>query len=194
MGTSAAVRPSPLWRWRRSPLRRREDVWEAWILLAAWLVVALAAPLAGVLGAQATQEQLTQRRAERHPVTGTLLADSPRTAVNGGVTVDRVVAPVRWTAADGTSHTGRAQVDADRKAGERVVVWLDQKDRLTTRPQSPGHADIEAAFMGAASFFAVTGAAAAGFYGAHVVLDRRRGRAWDAEWERFGSPRGHADR
>ncbi|MFJ7333184.1 hypothetical protein ACIQUU_08015 [Streptomyces sp. NPDC101116] len=187
MGSSAAVRRSPLWRWRRNPLRRREDVWEAWILLVAWFVVVVAGPVAGVLGAQATVDRHAQRRVERHPVTATLLGDSPRSTVNGEITIERVTAPVRWTAADGTSHTGRAQVDAGRKAGERVVVWLDQKDRLTGEPQTPGDANVEAAFMGAASFGAVAVAAAAGVHGARLALDRRRSRAWDAEWRRLGS-------
>ncbi|MEW2609953.1 hypothetical protein AB0937_07020 [Streptomyces sp. NPDC047880] len=186
MSSSATVRRSPLWHWRRNPLRRREDVWEAWILLVAWFVVIVAGPVAGVLGAQATVDRLAQRRAERHPTTATLLGDSSRSTVSGEVTIDRVIAPVRWTAADGTSRTGRAQVEAGRKAGERVVVWLDQKDRLTEEPQTPGDANVEAAFMGAASFGAVTVAAAAGVHGARMALDRRRSRAWDAEWRKLG--------
>ncbi|MFF5313380.1 Rv1733c family protein [Streptomyces massasporeus] len=187
MGTSATTRRSPLWHWRGNALRRREDVWEAWILLAAWLVVLVVGPVAGALSAQATVDRLAQRRAERHPATATLLSDSPRRVVGGEVTVDRAVAPVRWTAADGTSHTGRAQVDAGRQAGERVTVWLDRQDRLTAEPQSPADADIEAGFMGVASFAAVAVAAVAGVYGARVALDRRRSRAWEAEWRKLGS-------
>ncbi|MFD8154890.1 hypothetical protein ACFV28_29620 [Streptomyces sp. NPDC059720] len=187
MGTSATVRCSPLWRWRRNPLRRREDVWEAWILLGACVLVALFGPLAAVLSARATVDSLAQRRAERHPVTATLLRDAPRTAWGDGGTVERVFASVRWISADGTSRTGRAQVEAGHKAGERVVVWLDRSDRPTLAPQSPGEADVEAAFLGAASFAAVAATAAAGVRGARVVLDRRRGRAWEAEWRRYGA-------
>lgn len=43
MRAGTTIRRS-LWRWRRNPLRRREDVLEAWILLIVWLVVALAGP------------------------------------------------------------------------------------------------------------------------------------------------------
>ncbi|MFJ7175981.1 hypothetical protein ACIQXA_06025 [Streptomyces massasporeus] len=187
MTTSRTVRRSHLWRWRRSPLRRREDVLEAWILLAAWLVTAVVGPVAGVLSARATVDTLAQQRAERRPATAVVVDGASRSFVSGGVSVDHVIATVRWTAADGTSHTGRTQVDSGSKAGERVAVWTDREERLTTPPQTAGQAGIEAAFMGAASFFGVAAAAAAGFYGSRVALDRRRSRAWDAEWQRQGT-------
>ncbi|WP_031103722.1 hypothetical protein [Streptomyces sp. NRRL S-146] len=187
MTASTTVRRSHLWRWRRSPLRRREDLVEAWILLAAWLVTAVVGPVAAVLSIRATVDELAQQRAERHPATAVVASDAPRSVVSGGMIVDRVIATVRWTAADGTLHTGRAQVDAGAKAGERVAVWMDQEERLTAPPQTPGHGDIEAAFMGVAAFLGIATAAAAGFYGARVVLDRRRSRAWDGEWQEQGS-------
>ncbi|MEU9627424.1 hypothetical protein AB0D89_11465 [Streptomyces luteogriseus] len=192
MTPSATVRRSHLWRWRRSPLRRREDVLEAWILLAVWLVTAVAGPVAGVLSARTTVDALARQRAERRPATAVLDGEAPRGFVSGEVAVDHVVATVRWTAADGTSHTGRTQVNTGLKAGERVAVWMDREDRLTTAPQTPGQADIEAAFMGAAAFLGVATTAAAGFYGARVVLDRRRSRAWEAEWRKQGSRWGRA--
>ncbi|MFJ4557344.1 hypothetical protein ACIP4Q_14745 [Streptomyces massasporeus] len=192
MTTSTTVRRSRLWRWRRSPLRRREDLVEAWILLAAWLVAGVVGPVAGVLSVRATVDALAQQRAERRPASAVVVDDASRSFVSGGVTVDHVIATVRWTAADGTSHTGRTQVDAGSKAGERVAVWMDQGERLTTPPQTPGQADIEAAFTGVAAFIGVATAAAAGFYGARVVLDRRRSRAWDAEWQKQGSRWGRA--
>ncbi|MET9392929.1 hypothetical protein ABZY20_21455 [Streptomyces sp. NPDC006624] len=192
MRTSRTVRRSRLWRWRRNPLRRREDVLEAWILLAVWLVVAVAGPVAGVLSARATVDSLAQRRAERQAVTATLVRDTSDPFTGGGTVGDRVVGTVRWTARDGAARTGETQVPTGAKAGEEVVVWTDRQGRLAPEPQSPGEADIEAAFMGAASFAAVAAAAAAGFYGAHVVLERRRGRAWDEDWQKADSQWGRA--
>lgn len=192
MTTSTTVRRSHLWRWRRSPLRRREDLVEAWILLAAWLVTAVVGPVAGVLSVRATVDALAQQRADRRPASAMVVDDASASFVSGGVTVDHVVATVRWTAADGTPHTGRTQVDAGAKTGERVAVWIDKDERLTPPPRTPGQADIEAAFMGAAAFIGVAGVAAAGFYGTRVVLDRRRSRAWDAEWQKQGSRWGRA--
>ncbi|MFI8191506.1 hypothetical protein ACIF8T_22245 [Streptomyces sp. NPDC085946] len=186
MHANRAARRS-LWRWRRSPLRRRVDVVEAWILVLVWLVVAVGGPLAGVLSADATVDALAERRAQRHPVTAALVRDAPRDSAVGATVGDRVFATVRWTAADGTRHTGKALVDGDRRAGDRVVVWTDRQDRITPEPQTPAQAELEAAFMGTASAIAVTGVAAAAFRAARVVLDRCRGRAWDAEWREAGS-------
>ncbi|MFI2414374.1 hypothetical protein [Streptomyces sp. NPDC018947] len=181
-----------LWRWRRNPLRRREDVLEGWILLITWLVVVVAGPVAGVLGSQATASAAAQRRAERHEVTATLAADAVGHGRVGAATGDRAGATVRWTAPDGTRHSGRASVDEGLKAGSRVTVWIDQRGHLAAAPPTAAQAEVDAAFMGAASSVAVVAAAAAGYYGARVVLDRRRRGTWENEWQRIGSLWGRA--
>ncbi|WP_077797136.1 hypothetical protein [Streptomyces sp. JHA26] len=189
-GTGNARRA--LWRWRRNPLLRREDVLEAWILLMTWLVVAVAGPVAGVLGAQASVRDAAQRRAERHAATATLVRDARGSAVTDGTTRDRVDTLVRWTASDGTRHSGRASVDVGLKAGSRVTLWTDRQDHLAAAPPTAAQAGVDAVFTGAASSFAVVAAAAAGYYGARVVLDRRRRAAWENEWQEIGSQWGRA--
>ncbi|MFG2325922.1 hypothetical protein [Streptomyces sp. NPDC048568] len=191
MRRTRTVRRS-LWRWRRNPLRRREDVLEAWTLLLVWLLVAVAAPVAGILGAQASAHSSAQRRADHHPVTAVLLSDASRNALADGTTGGRVDASVRWTAPDGTRHSGKATVDENTKAGSRVTVWTDRQDRLTTAPPTASQAGVDAVFMGAASTFAVVTAAAAGYYGFKLVLDRRRHAAWEDEWREIGSQWGRA--
>ncbi|MET8455625.1 Rv1733c family protein [Streptomyces parvulus] len=191
MRRNRTVRRS-LWRWRRNPLRRREDVLEGWILLVVWLLVAVAAPVAGILGAQASAHSSAQRRADRHPVTAVLSSDASRDSLAGGTTGGRVDAAVRWTAPDGTRHSGKATVDENMKAGSQVTVWTDRQDRLTPAPPSATQAGVDAAFMGAASTFAVVTAAAAGYYGSKLVLDRRRRAAWEDEWREIGSQWGRA--
>ncbi|MGC0413063.1 hypothetical protein RKD32_005993 [Streptomyces sp. SAI-195] len=176
-----------LWRWRRNPLRRREDVLEAWILLIVWLVIALVGPVAGVLGAQVSAQSAAQRRAERHAVTATLVSDVPHNALVDGTTGGRVDATVRWTASDGTRHSDKAAVDGGLKAGSRVSVWTDRQNNLTPAPPTATQAGVDAAFMGAASSFAVVTAAAAGYYGARLVLNRRRRTALEDEWQQIGS-------
>ncbi|MEU7058005.1 hypothetical protein [Streptomyces sp. NPDC046197] len=173
-----------LWRWRRNPLRRREDLVEGWVLLAAWAVVLVGGPLAGVVSAQAATESLDQQRAERHPVTAALVGDAGR----GGSTTadDRVLATVRWKSPDGTAHTDRTLVDAKLKPGDRVVVWADGHHRITNRPPTPNQAEAQAAATGVMASLAVAGAAAGGFCAVRAGLDWRRGRAWDAEWQKVG--------
>lgn len=191
MRAGTTIRRS-LWRWRRNPLRRREDVLEAWILLIVWLVVALAGPVAGVMAAHASAHGAAQRRAERHSATATLVSDVSGSPLSTGTAGGRIEATVRWTAPDGTRHSGKIPVDEAMKAGSRVTVWTDHRNQLTTAPPTTAQAGVDAAFMGAASSFAVVTAAAAGYYGARVVLNRRRRAAWEHEWQDIGSQWGRA--
>nr|WP_246559085.1 hypothetical protein [Streptomyces plicatus] len=167
---------------------------EAWILLIVWLVIALVGPVAGVLGAQVSAHSAAQRRAERHAVTATLVSDVPHNALADGTTGGRVDATVRWTASDGTRHSGKAAVEGGLKAGSRVSVWTDRQNHLTPAPPTVSQAGVDAAFMGAASSFAVVTAAAAGYYGARLVLNRRRRTAWEDEWQQIGSQWGRTAR
>ncbi|MER6163150.1 hypothetical protein ABT188_00890 [Streptomyces violaceorubidus] len=168
------------------------DVLEAWILLIVWFVIAVVGPVAGVLASHAAAHSAAERRVERHPATATLVSDASSNPLATGTTGGRVDATVRWTAPDGTRHSGRIPVDEGMKAGSRVTVWTDSGNQLTTAPPSATQAGVDAAFMGAASSFAVVAAAAAGYYGARVVLNRRRRAAWAHEWEDVGSQWGRA--
>ncbi|MGY5633992.1 Rv1733c family protein [Streptomyces rochei] len=181
-----------LWRWRRNPLRRREDVLEAWILLIVRLVIAVAGPVAGVLASHAAAHNAAERRVQRHPTTATLVSDASSDPLATSATGGWVDATVRWTAPDGTRHSGEIPVDEGMRAGSRVTVWTDSRNQLTTAPPSVTRAGVDAAFMGAASSFAVVAAAAAGYYGARAVLDRRRRAAWAHEWEDISSQWGRA--
>ncbi|MCZ4602719.1 hypothetical protein O3S80_02820 [Streptomyces sp. Lzd4kr] len=176
-----------LWRWRTNPLRRHDDILEAWTVLAVWTVIALGGTLVGAVTAEAADDSFTQQRSERHAVGAVLVDSTPGTALAGrGTMSDRVRATVRWTASDGSARTGQTLVDTGQKAGSKVVVWLDDTDRLTREPQSVTEASVEAAVLG-------TGAAVAfgGFvYGAGRVvrwrLDQRRYDQWGKEWEETG--------
>jgi hypothetical protein len=176
-----------LWRWRRNPLRRREDVLEAWVLLVVWLVVAVAAPLAGVLGARLSAHAAAQQRAERYPVTATLLEDGSGSSGSTGLAGGRATATVRWTTADGIRHTGRSLVDQGLGAGARLTLWTDRRGRLTSAPPTATRIAVDSAFTGVASSVAVVAVTAAGAHGVGVVLDRRRRRAWEADWRQLGS-------
>jgi hypothetical protein len=176
-----------LWRWRRNPLRRREDILEAWVLLVVWFLLVVAAPLAGVWGAQASAHAAAERRAERYPVIATLLEDGPASSGNTGLAGGRATAAVRWTSADGIRHTGRTLVDQGLGAGARLTVWTDRRGDLATAPPTATRIAVDSAFTGVASTVAAIAATAAGGHGIRVALDRRRRRAWEAEWQRLGS-------
>lgn len=180
-----------LWRWRRNPLRRHDDVVEAWAVLAVWVFALLGGALAGLVTAQAADAAFRQERTERYPVSGVLLTDAPDLA-DRSVGADRhVSAPVRWTAGDGTGHAGRAMVEPRRKAGARVTVWVDRQGALTAEPPSPASAAVESALFGFGAAAGVGGLAMGAGALIHRRLDRRRIDAWDEEWTLVGPQWGH---
>ncbi|MER6418225.1 hypothetical protein [Streptomyces sp. NPDC001137] len=176
-----------LWRWRPNPLRRRDDVLEAWLGLALWTLVTVGGTLAGVLTARAADDAFMQQRAERTPVRAVLLTDTPPAEA----TSYRAFAQVRWTARDGSTRTGRTLVDGGLKAGSTTVLWTDTRGSLTTRPPSRTDAAVEAGLLGSASALAVTGIAFGAAGAARWRLDRRRIERWGREWDVIGPRWGH---
>lgn len=175
-----------LWRWRSNPLRRHDDIVEAWIVLAVWMVFVVGGAVAGLVTAHAADDVFARQRAERQPVRAVLLNDVPLGAPASGGTSDRRTTTVRWTAADGSTRTGRTLVDTGLEAGSWVTVWQDGHGRLTAAPPGSTEAAIESGFLGAAAAAGLAGLV----FGAGAVarwrLDRRRVDAWGTEWDRVG--------
>ncbi|MGW5283229.1 Rv1733c family protein [Streptomyces collinus] len=181
-----------LWRWRRNPLRRREDVLEAWVVLAVWLVAVIGSAAAAVVTARAAGAEFAHQRADRHPVGAVLLADAPGGTSAARSSGGRVRVPLRWTAPDGSSRTGRAPVDSGLRAGARVVVWQDGQGRIAAgRPTGGADGVVQAGLFGAAAALAVAAPACLAGAAARAHLDRRRLTRWDREWERVGPYWGH---
>ncbi|MFJ6947749.1 hypothetical protein ACISU4_24405, partial [Streptomyces wuyuanensis] len=68
---------SGLWRWRHNPLRRTTDLVEAWLAVAAALLLVLAVPAAGWglggLADEALAESVREQSAERRPAVARVL-------------------------------------------------------------------------------------------------------------------------
>ncbi|WP_235034603.1 Rv1733c family protein [Streptomyces sp. SLBN-115] len=175
-----------LWRWRNSPLRRRDDIVEAWIVLAVWTAVIGGGTVAGLTTARAANEVFTEQRAQRHAVRAVLLTDVPRTMTATVRSADRTTASVRWTSPDGVSRTGRTSVSTGHEAGAEVTVWQDGQGHLVSEPTDPATAAIEAGLLGAAAALALTGLACGAGAAARRPLDRRRIDAWGREWDLDG--------
>ncbi|WP_020139500.1 hypothetical protein [Streptomyces sp. 351MFTsu5.1] len=175
------------WRWRGNPLRRREDVLEAWLVLAVWVIMAVGGTVAGVATAQGADGVFARQRAGRTPVRAVLLVDTPRATAHSF----RSPAAVRWTAPDGSVHTGKTLVESGRRVGSAVEVWTDVRGDLVTAPPSRTEASVESGLLGAASAFGVSGVV----FGVGSVLrrglDRRRLAQWDVEWGMVGPRWGH---
>ncbi|MBX7553458.1 hypothetical protein K1Y78_37100 [Streptomyces sp. tea 10] len=168
----------------RNPLRRREDVVESWIVLAMWVVVVVGGAVAAATATRAAQDVFAQQRAHRHAVRAVLPADAPSGALSALSADGRVLATVRWTAPDGTAHTGRTTVAAGLRAGSRVLVWQDDQGRLApAKPTGRVEGAVEAGLFGAAAALAVAAPACGAATVARACLDRRRTARWDREWD-----------
>ncbi|MGW3916857.1 Rv1733c family protein [Streptomyces sp. NPDC005070] len=171
-----------LWRWCDNPLRRRDDVIEAWIVLAVWTLFTVGGTVAGLVTAQAADDAFARQRAERQPVRAVVLHDVPPTAAGPGAGSGRLMAAVRWTAADGSSRTGSAAVPTGSRAGAEVSMWQDGRGRLAPAPPTPAKAAVESGVAGAAAATAVGGLALGAGTVTRRRLDRRRVDAWGREW------------
>ncbi|WP_369029777.1 MULTISPECIES: Rv1733c family protein [Streptomyces] len=180
-----------LWRWRGNPLQRRDDIVEAWIVLAVWTVFAVGGTVAGLVTFHAADEVFARQRAERQSVRAVLLDDVLVSTTAVGVTSDRRTTSVRWTAPDGSARTGRTLVDTGRKAGSRVTVWQDGQGRLTAAPRSSTEAAIESGFLGAAAAAGLAGLVFGAGAVARSQLDRRRVDGWGREWDQVGPEWSH---
>ena len=193
-GVSAMVRTRSgkvwMWRWRRNPLRRRCDVVDAWIVILAWVIALAGSLIAGMSTNSAVAHGLDQERAERHPITSVLTEDAPGRTSASAVDDSHVWAPVRWTAPDGSTHTGRAKVHPGAKTGTRATVWIDRQGRLTPKPLAPEEASFQAAWSGLLVGLGVVGGVLGSAQVIRLRLTRRQLRQWDAEWVRVDTPWG----
>ncbi|MEU7227195.1 Rv1733c family protein [Streptomyces chrestomyceticus] len=190
-----------LWRWRRNPLRRTTDLLEAWVALAALLVIVLGGGFAGLVAGSAAHDALQRsvraQAQQRHQVwaTPSRAASRPSAAADPEAVAGREMhrrVEARWTAPDGSEHSGPVAAPGAVRAGERFRIWTDARGRVVPRPMDASTARAHAvlAGLGAAAF---TGAVAAG--GRELVTRRmlnRRYRRWDREWERAGQDWGRA--
>ncbi|OIK28337.1 hypothetical protein [Streptomyces malaysiense] len=176
-----------LWRWRSNPLRRREDVLEAWMMLAVWAVVVLVGAVVAPLAFHAAEHRFAQQRAVRHPVRAVLTTDAPQGVTARWSPDGRVRDTVRWVAPDGTSRTGDTLVDPGLPRGTTVHLWQDDRGRLvTTAPTDRAEGHVEAGLLAAGAAVAAAAPVLGAGAFARARLDRRRLALWDREWDLVG--------
>ncbi|MFD7627874.1 hypothetical protein ACFV7Q_17880 [Streptomyces sp. NPDC059851] len=196
-----------VWRWRRNPLRRPTDLFEAWVAFAALVCVLLVAPAVGwVTGRQVDgtlQRAAREQGQERYLVPAVVVRPAAVGATGGAgdEPAPQRQAPQRtqivaaWTAPDGSSHLGTVPAaEEPPRAGDRFRIWTDLRGRLVPRPLDPASTGVHAAVVGLA---AALGAAALAettrrlvvrrlMHQRYVLLDR----AWAAagpDWGRAGA-------
>ncbi|MDT0307389.1 hypothetical protein RM780_10485 [Streptomyces sp. DSM 44917] len=168
-----------LWRWRRNPLRRRSDVAEAWIGVAAWGALLVGVPAAAALTATGAASAMLRQAEELRPVAAEVTEDVPEShGLHGG----RSPASVRWAGEDGAPGTGWTLLGPGTPAGTRVTVWVDGEGRVQPEPPPPAVAWAGGAVLGAAAA-AGTGLAVVGLrHGARARLEARCRERWEREW------------
>ncbi|MGW0758432.1 Rv1733c family protein [Streptomyces sp. NPDC002814] len=176
------------WRWRRSPLRRRSDRLEAWIVLCTWTLALLGGVSAGWMASESVADGIASRRAEVHPVAAVLTEDAAKTLAltASGSSSGTVWAKVRWTAPDGSARTGPAKVEPGSKTGTAVTVWTDRTGKLVSEPATATETKLEAAFAGVLIGTSAGGGVLLCGWLVRELLARRRLADWDAEWKRIG--------
>jgi hypothetical protein len=176
----------------RNPLRRPADRIEAAVRLATAMLILVAVPIAAfVAGQRADQRFLrdaqAQRRADRQ-VSAVLTQDVPvsSTATDPYVTVQTTWAPARWTAPDGSAHSGQVLVPAGVSRGTKTPIWINASGAITDPPA--GHSDVVAevsvTVMVTSLGLIIVPLSALGL--TRRALDRRRLGAWEAEWRAAG--------
>ncbi|MFF9807898.1 hypothetical protein ACF1G5_22710 [Streptomyces coeruleorubidus] len=185
-----------LWRWRRNPLCRATDLAEAWVALAALVLILLAAPVAGSLVGGAAQDALQRSVREqheaRHPVTATVVRKLDRSPLDadpetstGRDLRNRVLAD--WTAPDGTAHQGPVLASLkDPRQGDEFRIWTDRHGQMVARPLDSATASTHAVLAGFGAALAVGGLVEGGRRLIVWRMVRRRYARWDQAWDRAG--------
>jgi hypothetical protein len=177
-------------------LRRGTDLAEAWVCLAALLLILVVAPLIGTLVGGVAQDTLQrsvrEQRESRHRVTATVVRaldvsplDTDPEASSGRDLRSRVAAD--WTAPDGTARHGTVLAAlAHPRRGDHFTMWTDDRGRTVARPLDSATATTHAVLAGIGAAL-LTVAVVEGVRRLAVWrMVRRRYARWDQAWERAG--------
>jgi hypothetical protein len=180
-----------------NPLRRGTDRVEAALRLVMILLLVLAVPAAAVaVGRWTDHHALHRAQAERtadHLVTAVLLEDAPAAGTpNPYASMQTAWVLARWQPPGQPPRTGDVLTLAGAHRGSTVRTWIGPSGAVADPP--PDHRVVvgEAWLAGVTtcllSWLALLVASAL----ARRALDRRRLRAWEAEWRTSGPLwRGH---
>jgi hypothetical protein len=171
-----------------NPMRRRGDRLEVVLRLTTVLLILMAVPLA-VIGVGRTVDHLVIRQAQAEratdrQVSAVLTQAAPAQGTSDLYSdVQTAWVPARWTAPNGTVHTGSLLAVAGARKGSTVRTWVTPSGVVTTPPTT--HADtVGDVFIASAATAVILPLVLAGLCGlGRQLLDRRRMNAWDAEWQ-----------
>ncbi|WP_030251023.1 MULTISPECIES: hypothetical protein [unclassified Streptomyces] len=177
------------WRWRRSPLRRRSDVVEAWTVVAVAVLLCVGAPVVGAAAAWWAHGEArsvsAEQRAERHRVRAEVVGrkdDALPSVQAGGRHPYR--ATVRWTEPGEGTRTATARVPAGTDRGEVVDVWFDSRGRSVGPPVDGTAVWQHTLTIGTCAASGVVLVVLLGHGVVRRVALRRRLAEWERAWAR----------
>lgn len=174
-----------------NPLRRGTDRVEAALRLVMIILLVTAVPAAAVVvGQRADQRALQWAKAQRaaaHLVTAVLLTDAQETGIPDPYSsVQTTMVPARWQLPGHPPRTGEVPAVVGARKGSTVQTWVDSSGASTYAPMQ--HRDIVGDVCIAVVLTLLLSwlALLAAWVIARRVLNRRRFKAWDAEWRATG--------
>jgi hypothetical protein len=171
----------------RNPLRRSVDRAETVVRFVVLVLILTAVPAMTVLvGRWAYHAAATQVRAQdaaTHAVSAILLGSAPGSGEPDPYEgAEMAWVPARWVAPDGPVRTGDVLAPAGAKRGSLVRTWVDEAGDFVDPP--PGRSQIVGNVFMAVLLSGLCGLAL--MFGAeaisHQLMERRRMRAWAADW------------
>lgn len=172
----------------RNPLARGSDRVESATLVAVVVAALLLGPVMLVFGSIVHADMVAEGEQEartRHAAAAVLTRDAPDTGLRGpGSSIGNPNVPATWTLPDGTTGTGRVTAPSDTKAGAKIDIWLDQDGRVAERPLTAADAALGGAVVALSGWLSAVVLLVAAQTGLRLLLNRRRYRAWDRQWER----------
>jgi hypothetical protein len=178
-----------LWWRRRNPMLRRSDVVEGWAGLISVLLICVVAPLMGLAAADGARSALQSTVRAQEAALSQTTAVVVRTGLHGNPNGDppssqaleqRLGVVARWTAPDGSTHTGSVPLAKNLGVGSQVRIWIDRHGNRTGPPMDAAIADKQAVIDGVT----VTLGAAAAVATARLAVIRQltRRNDWEREW------------
>jgi hypothetical protein len=171
----------------RNPMRRRADRIEAWITLVLTVALMVGGPFlawrAGVAAYRdAVHTAARDKLLPRFEVDAQLQDDPAKYVISDrDATPEQGPVPARWTAPDGTAHSGAVVPPDGSHAGSTIPLAIDAHGNPFVPPVPPDPASS----AGAAAISVVLGMLT-GFTFVLVVvrrlLNRRRMAGWQMEW------------
>lgn len=175
----------------RNPLRRGTDRIEVVLRLAMVILLVVAMPVAAVAaGRQADHVALNRAYAQRagdHLVNAVLLENAPVTGVPDPYTsIQTAWVLARWRPPGRPARTGQVLALVGARTGSTVRTWIDPSGAVTSPP--PDHRLIVGDVCIAVMLTCIVSVLLLLVLGtfARRALDRRRMRAWEAEWRAIG--------